>query len=72
MYLIIDDLKEMIKMQGGDTAGIRDIGMAVKTLKKLMVQNQAKKETPQPHHQSYQSRHEDRRKERHIESTEEA
>lgn len=71
MYLIIDDLKEMIKMQGGDTAGIRDIGIAVKTLKKLMVQNQAKKESrPQPQ-QSYQSRHEDRRKERHIESTEE-
>ena len=72
MFLILDELKDMIKMQGGDAEGIRDIGIAIKTLKKLMVQNQAKKESrPQPQ-QSYQSRHEDRRKERHIESTEEA
>ena len=62
MYLILDDLKAMIKMQGGKTEGIKDIGIAVKTLRKLMEENRA--------NQSYQSRHEDKRRERHFESEE--
>lgn len=61
MFRILDEVKDMIKMQGGNGDDIRDIALAIKTLKKLMIENQSK---PQ---QSYQPRHEDRRRERHNE-----
>lgn len=41
MVIILDEIREMIGMQGGDPAAVHDIAEGLVTLKRLMKQNQA-------------------------------
>lgn len=68
-FLILNELKDMIKMLGGDPNSVKDIGIAVVTLKKLLTEKfgrTEKFERPQ-----FQSRPNDHRRERRTDSTEE-
>ena len=41
MIIILDEIREMIGMQGGNPAAVHDIAEGLVTLKRLMKQNQA-------------------------------
>lgn len=45
MVIILDEIREMIGMQGGDPAAVHDIAEGLVTLKRLMKQNQADQAT---------------------------
>lgn len=44
MVIILDEIREMISMQGGDASTVNDISEGLVTLKRLMKENQAPKE----------------------------
>ena len=48
MIIILDEIREMIGMQGGNPATVHDIAEGLVTLKRLMKQNQAPKKPLPP------------------------
>ena len=48
MIIILDEIREMIGMQGGNPAAVHDIAEGLVTLKRLMKQNQAPKKPLPP------------------------
>ena len=45
MVIILDEIREMIAMPGGDSSKVNDISEGLVTLKRLMKANQAPKST---------------------------
>lgn len=48
MVIILDEIREMISMQGGDASTVNDISEGLVTLKRLMKENQAPKKEVKP------------------------
>lgn len=49
MVIILDEIREMIAMQGGDSSNVHDISEGLVTLKRLMKANmETRKESPKP------------------------
>lgn len=63
MINILTELKEMIKMQGGDPSQVKDIGIAVMELKKLMTKRSHNRDANATPSFKYESRKERRTEE---------